>query len=77
MAGIVNALMDINMTPIKRHQNGHVIDIIQWVGLILLIGFTYRHFGRKPARRSPRPSLAFLALAVFLLLGPIPLKFKE
>ncbi len=77
MAGIVNALMDINMTPIKRHQNGHVIDIIQWVGLILLIGFTYRHFG--PEARTPiTPTvIGIFGAAVFLLLGPIPLKFKE
>ena len=75
--GIVNALMDIRMTPLKRQQNGHIIDIVQWVGLILLIGFTHRHFG--PEARTPiTPAvIGIFGAAVFLLLGPIPLKFKE
>jgi hypothetical protein len=69
--------MVMRMTPIKRQQNGHIIDIIQWVGLVLLIGFTYRHFG--PEARTPvTPAvIGVFGAAVFLLLGPIPLKFKE
>jgi hypothetical protein len=65
------------MTPLKRQQNGRLVDIVQWVGLILLIGFTYRHFG--PEVRTPiTPSvIGIFGAAVFLLLGPIPLKFKE
>jgi hypothetical protein len=61
----------------KRHSNGHVVDIIQWVGLICLIAFTYKHFG--PEARTPiTPSvIGIFGAAVFLLLGPIPLKFKE
>jgi hypothetical protein len=75
--GIVIALLNIRMIPLKRHQNGRIIDIIQWVGLILLIGFTHRHFG--PEARTPiTPSvIGIFGAAVFLLLGPIPLKFKE
>ena len=65
------------MTPLKRQPNGHIIDIIQWVGLILLISYTYRHFG--PEVRTPiTPSvIGVFGAAVFLLLGPISLKFKE
>ena len=75
--GIVIALMDIRMIPFKRLQNGRLIDIVQWVGLIILISFTYRHFG--PEARTPiTPSvIGIFGAAVFLLLGPIPLKFKE
>ena len=75
--GIVIAFMAIRMTPLKRQQNGRIIDIVQWVGLILLIGFIYRHFG--PEARTPiTPSvIGIFGAAVFLLLGPIPLKFKE
>ncbi len=64
------------MAP-KRQQNGRLIDIVQWVGLILLIGFTYRHFG--PEARTPitPTAIGIFGAAVFLLLGPIPLKFKE
>jgi hypothetical protein len=64
------------MTPIKRQQNGRIIDIVQWVGLILLISFTYRHFG--PEARTPiTPAVVgVFGAAVFLLLVPIPLKLK-
>jgi hypothetical protein len=65
------------MAPLKPHHNGRLIDIVQWVGLILLIGFTYRHFG--PEVRTPiTPSvIGIFGAAVFLLLGPLPLKLKE
>ncbi len=65
------------MAPLKPQQNGRIIDLIQWVGLILLICFTYRHFG--PEARTPiTPAvIGVFGAAVFLLLGPIPLKLKE
>jgi hypothetical protein len=65
------------MAPLKRQQTGRIIDLIQWAGLILLIGFIYRHFG--PEARTPiTPTvIGIFGVAVFLLLGPIPLKFKE
>ena len=65
------------MAPLKRQQNGRLIDIVQWMGLILLICFTYRHFG--PEARTPiTPTvIGIFGVAVFLLLGPIPLKFKQ
>jgi hypothetical protein len=65
------------MAPLKPQQNGRIIDLVQWVGLILLIAFTYRHFG--PEVRTPiTPAvIGIFGAAVFLLLGPIPLKFKE
>jgi hypothetical protein len=65
------------MIPIKRQQNGHLIDIIQWVGLILLVGFTYRHFGPEASTPITPTVIGIFGAAVFLLLGPIPLKFKE
>jgi hypothetical protein len=65
------------MIPLKRQQNGRIIDIVQWVGLLLLIGFIHRHFG--PEARTPiTPAvIGIFGAAVFLLLGPISLKFKE
>jgi hypothetical protein len=65
------------MAPLKPQQNGRIVDIVQWMGLILLICFTYRHFG--PEARTPiTPTvIAIFGAAVFLLLGPIPLKFKQ
>jgi hypothetical protein len=65
------------MRSFKRHQNGHIVDIVQWVGLILLIAFVYRHFG--PEVRTPiTPSIiGVFGAAVVLLLGPIPAKFKQ
>jgi hypothetical protein len=64
------------MTSFKRQQNGRLIDIIQWVGLILLIAFTHNHFG--PGAHTPiMPAIGVFGAAVFLLLGPIPLKLKQ
>jgi hypothetical protein len=65
------------MAPLKTSGSGRVIELVQWIGLVFLIGFTYRHFG--PTARAPiTPSvLATFGAAVFLLLGPIPLKFKQ
>ena len=65
------------MAPLKPQPTGRIIDIAQWMGLIFLIAFTYRHFG--PQARTPiTPAvIGVFGAAVFLLLGPIPLKFKE
>lgn len=65
------------MTSQPPKQTGRIVDIIQWMGLIALIGFTYRHFG--PETRTPiTPAvIGIFGAAVFLLLGPLPLKFKE
>lgn len=54
-----------------------IVDFVQWVGLLALIAFCYRHFG--PEARTPiTPGvIALFGAAVFLLLGPIPLKFKH
>jgi hypothetical protein len=77
LPGIDHALQLACMTPLKRQPNGRIIDLIQWAGLILLIGFVYRHFG--PDARTPiTPAvIGVFGVAVFLLLGPTPLKFKE
>ncbi len=69
--------MDIRMTPLKRQQNGHIIDIVQWVGLILLISFTHRHFGPEAHTPITPAVIGIFGAAVFLLLGPIPLRFRE
>ncbi len=65
------------MAPLKPQQTGRIVDMVQWMGLIVLIGFVYRHFG--PEARTPiTPAvIAIFGAAVFLLLGPLPLKFKE
>jgi hypothetical protein len=65
------------MSPLKPQHTGRIIELVQWMGLIVLIGFTYRHFG--PEARTPiTPSvIAIFAASVYLLLGPIPLKFKQ
>jgi hypothetical protein len=60
----------------KRQQNGRTIDFVQWVGLILLICFTYRHFGPEVHTPVTPSVIGIFGAAVFLLLGPIPLKFK-
>jgi len=65
------------MAPIKPQQSVRFIEIIQWTGLILLISFTYRHFGPEAHTPLTPGVLAIFGAAVFLLLGPIPLKFKE
>jgi uncharacterized membrane protein (DUF485 family) len=64
------------MIPLKRQPNGRTIDLVQWVGLILLIAFTYRHFG--PEAHTPvTPSIiGIFAVAVLLLLGPISVKAR-
>ena len=65
------------MAPQKPQQTGRIVDIVQWMGLIALIGFTYRHFG--PEARTPiTPTvIGIFGAAVFLLLGPLPLRFKQ
>jgi hypothetical protein len=65
------------MAPLKPQQNGHMIDIIQLMGLILLIGFTYQHFGPEACTPITPSVIAIFGAAVFLLLGPISLKYKE
>lgn len=65
------------MAPLKPQQTGRIVDLVQWTGLILLMAFIYQHFG--PEARTPiTPSvIGVFGAAVFLLLGPLPLKFKE
>jgi hypothetical protein len=65
------------MAPLKPQKTGRIIDLIQWMGLIVLISFVYRHLG--PEARTPiSPAvIAIFSASVFLLLGPLPLKFKE
>jgi hypothetical protein len=65
------------MTPLKRQQYGRLIDIVQWVGLILLIGFAYRHFGSEVRTPNTPSVIGLFGATVFLLLGPGPLKFKD
>lgn len=74
--GIIDAKKGC-MRPFKRYQYGRLIDFIQWVGLVLLICFTYHHFGPESNTPITLPVIGIFGAAVFLLLGPIPLKFKE
>ena len=69
--------MNICMTLLKSQQTVRIVEFAQWIGLILLIGFVYRHFGPE-ARQPITPSvIAIFAASVYLLLGPMPLKAKE
>jgi hypothetical protein len=63
------------MAPLKP-QTGRIVDLVQWMGLIFIICFISRHFG--PGAASPiTPSVVgVFGATVFLLLGPLPLKFK-
>lgn len=65
------------MKPLKpQQQNGRIIELIQWMGLIILICFIYKHFG--PEASSPiTPAAIIFGTAVFLLLGRIQLNFKD
>jgi hypothetical protein len=65
------------MAPIKPQHNGRIIDIVQWMGLIVLINFVYRHFGPEASTPVTPSVIAIFAVGVFLLLGPISLKFKQ
>jgi len=64
------------MAPIKPQTN-RFVDLIQWVGLIALIAFVYRHFGPEVRTPISPAAIGIFGAAVFLLLGPIPLKFKH
>jgi len=64
------------MAPLKPQHNGRIAEIAQWMGLILLICFTYRRFGPETCTPITPSAVAIFGAAVFLLLGPIPLKFK-
>jgi hypothetical protein len=74
--GIVNAKNAHTMAPLKPQQNGRNIDLVQWMGLILLISFTYRHFGPEACTPITPSVIAIFGAAVVLLLGPLTLKFK-
>jgi hypothetical protein len=63
------------MTPQRRHEAGGM-EVVQIIGLLILIGFIYRHFG--PGAHSPvTPSvIAIFAAGLFLVVWPMLLKAK-
>jgi len=64
------------MTPQRRHQAG-AMEVVQFIGLVILIGFIYRHFG--PGTHSPvTPSvIVIFATGLFLVGWPMLLKAKQ
>jgi hypothetical protein len=64
-----------HMAPLKP-QTGRIVDLIQWTGLLFVIGFAYRHFGPQAATPITPSVVGIFGATVFLLLGPLPLKFK-
>jgi hypothetical protein len=65
------------MSPLKTPNQSRLIDLIQWTGLLFVIGFTYRHFGPGATAPMSPAAIGVFGATVFLLLGPIPLKFKS
>jgi len=64
------------MIPMKRHPI-RGLDLIQFTGLIILIGFIYRHFG--PGTHPPGTSSVFIVVAAgsFVLMWLTSLKTPE
>jgi hypothetical protein len=64
------------MIPMKRHQVSG-LDLFRFAGLIVLIGFIYRHFG--PGTHSPvTPSvIGVLAVGILMLMSPTILKMRQ
>jgi hypothetical protein len=60
----------------RRHQIG-ASGVIQGAGLVVLIGFIYRHFGPGAPGPVTPAVMAILAAGVFLLLWPMSLKAKH
>jgi hypothetical protein len=64
------------MTPSKRHQMG-APEIIQFVGLLILIGLDYKYFGRGDHIPLTLSAVIVFATGLFLLVWPMSLKPKE
>jgi hypothetical protein len=64
------------MTPQRRHQIG-APEVVQLIGLAILIASIYRHFG--PGMHSPvTPSVvAVFASGLFLWVWPMSLKARH
>jgi hypothetical protein len=64
------------MTPSKRHQIGGP-DIIQFVGLLILIGLIHKYFGSGAHVHLTLSAISVFATGLFLLVWPMTLKAKE
>jgi len=51
--------------------------VIQGIGLLVLVGFIYRHFGPEAQGVVTPSAVAVLAAGVFLLLWPIRLSARH
>jgi H+/Cl- antiporter ClcA len=64
------------MTPSKRHQVG-APEIIQFFGLLILIGMDYKYFGRTTHIPLTLSAVIVFATGLFLLIWPMTLKVKQ
>jgi hypothetical protein len=64
------------MIPARRHQIG-VSDVVQFTGLMVLIGFIYRNFGPDAPGPVTPSAVAVLVAGVVLLLWPMRLKSRN
>ncbi len=64
------------MTPLKRHQVGGP-EIVQFIGLAILIDLIYRHFGAGVHAPLTPFAIAFFATGLFLLIWPMSLKARQ
>ena len=64
------------MTPSKRHQFGGA-DIVQFVGLLILIDAIYKYFGPGVHAPVTVSAITVFAAGLFLLIWPMSLKTKQ
>jgi hypothetical protein len=64
------------MTPLKRHQVGGP-EIIQFMGLVILIDLIYKHFGAGAHAPVTLSAIAIFATGLFLLIWPMSLKARQ
>ena len=74
--GTIRALLTGDMTPFKRHQVG-APEIIQFFGLLILIGMDYKYFGRGVHIPLTLSAITVVATGLFLLIWPMSLKARE
>jgi hypothetical protein len=64
------------MTPSKRHCGG-AAAVVQFIGLAILIGFIYRHFGPDASSTATPSVIAVLVAGMILVPWPISLKGRQ
>jgi hypothetical protein len=73
--GTIPALLFTIVTPSKRHQVGGP-EIVQFVGLLILICLIYRQFGSGMHYRMTLSALTVFAAGLFLFIWPMALKAR-